>query len=213
MISKFKTYLTLFSLVLALSAGGYGFYSKVRADRLQNERDNAVDELTVKTEEVITYQNKLDKTVTKTIEYKKSLDLLKISKDSIEKQLYKTAKASNLKSKQITSLTKIIAHGNNTGKFDSVIVNIDSIFNTGIPIQETITKYYNDGFLDVVCTDTSFSYSVNLELDIIDASQLVERTFFLWKWIGWKKLSGKGLVEVTSNIPNSKMLIRKIKTK
>jgi len=211
-MNRLKTYITIASLIVALLSGLYGFYSSVRADIQKRRADNLQDELTVKTTEVMTYQNAAGQTVTRTIEYEKTIKQLKNSKDTIEQELYKAYKASNLKDKQIKALTKIIVDGQGGGSY----ADIDTLWITDTIYKGTIKKY-RDNFIEIYCYEDSLDYKTHLELDVLEAGRLVPRKFQPFRWLNHKwelqKLTDKGLVEITTNIPNSKVFVRKIKAK
>ena len=101
-------------------------------------------------------------------------------------------------------MTKIIA----TGQGGGVYTQIDTVY-------KGTMKYYKDDFISITCTEDSINYIPSVEIELIDASRFVPRKFQPFKWINPKfelrKLSEKGLVEITTNIPNSKVIIRKIR--
>lgn len=218
-LGKLKTYLTIAATIIALLSGAYGLFMKVRADHLENERDNALAELTVKTTEVIQYENDLGQMVTKTYEYEKYIGDLEFSNDSIERKLFQTIKASELKERQLKSAMQVQIEASNSGSYDSVVsVALES---KQIDFTEEMTKmesikyseirYFNDGFLNAISYPDTLTYTYNEEITILSAARLVKRDFFLWRWVGWKKKIDMDLIEIVSNNPNSKLNGRIIK--
>jgi len=203
-MNRILNYLMLFLGVIVLILLIYVKILKNENERKSETIGNLNDELTVKTTENKTYINKNGQLVTSVIEYEKSIDELKKSVDIIELELYKTIAASQLKDRQIKAMTKIIA----TGQGGGVYTKIDTVY-------KGTMKYYKDDFISITCTEDSINYIPSVEIELIDASRFVPRKFQPFKWINPKfelrKLSEKGLVEITTNIPNSKVIIRKIR--
>jgi len=213
-MNKIKSFVTMASLVLALLAGFFGLFSKIHADKMQNERDAALDELKVKTTESYTYRNELGQTVTQTIEYQKKISDLRNSNDKLEKKIYNQIKASQLKKKQLKSVVLVASESSGGGVFDSVqtilqqdkeTAALDSVYH-----YNTI-KFFNDGFLDLKVYEDSLLYSYRDSITIATAAQRVARKFFLWRWLGLKKLIDKDIVEVTFDNPVTINKIRYIK--
>lgn len=222
MFGTIKSYLTIISLVIAVLSSGYGIFMKIRADILKEERNNAYDELEVKTTEVTKYKNELGQEVTRTIEYSKKLSELKDSKDSIEQRLYQTISASNLKEKQLQKALAIELTSTNSKGYDSVaLMEINDIVVESAsfkmeelePIRYGEIRYFDDGFLKAVSYPDSLSYTYSENINIITAKRMIDRKFFLWKWIGWQKMIDRDLVEIVSDNPNSSINGRMIKIK
>lgn len=215
MLKRLNKYLTIISLLIAVLTSGYGFFMKVRADVLRDERNNAYDELEVKTTEVIKYQNKLGQEVTKTIEYTKKLSQLEQSKDSVELRLYETISASMLKEKQLEKAFAITYEASNKMKYDSIVRIENYVLKSSPvkiePIKYNKIRYFDDGYLQATCYPDSLEYTYRENIDVITAKRLIERKFFLWKWIGWKKMVDRDLVEIVSDNPNSSINGRMIR--
>lgn len=209
MFSKIKTYIIYILAILLLLIGSYALIQKHKAAKLKAQKENLQTELQVKTKGISTYKNKLNQVVTETLEYKKSIDELRISKDSIEKSLYNVYKASNLKDRQIKSLTKIIANGGNSG-----VLQVDTIRSDTVYLN--VVKTFSDSLISIICKNDSVSYDINLKVDILTAARLIPRKFQPFKWINknWtlKKKINKNKVQVLTNVPNSKVIIRQIKS-
>lgn len=211
MLNKLKTYLTLASLLFALLSGIYGIYKDALADREKLRADNLQDELVVKTTENISYEDELGRTHTITIEYEKTIEQMKNSIDSVEIALYNSYKSSKLKDKQINSMTAIIATGYQTSNYTS----IDTVYNDTVYLG-TIKKYEDD-FINIVCTEDSITYIPTVKIDVFKSFRLIPRKIQPFKWLNSKweltKLSDKEQVEIITNIPNSKVLVRQLKIK
>lgn len=207
MISRIKSWITIISIVIAILASLFGMYSMNLANKREAERDNARDELAVKTTEVTTYINANGQLVTKTIEYEKTFEELKNSTDSIEKLLYAAYKASDLKKKQIDKLMRIESQSSGGGLYS----RIDTIYvSDSIEYIPTI-KYFNDGYLDLVVYEDSIKYNYEDNLTVISAKRRVDRKFFLWKLVGWKKVIDKEMVEIISENPKTINKVRVVK--
>jgi len=168
------------------------------------------DEITVKTTETIKYQNKLGQEVTKVIEYVQTIDQLECSKDSLEQVVYKTIKASKLKERQLNDAYVIELKSTNSKVFDSVRYVYDTM--NYVKSKEAVeVKFFNDGFLEANIYDNRIDYNYNEQIVLLDAKRALDRKFFLWRWIGWKKIVDRDVVEIVSNNPNSKLNGRKIK--
>ena len=203
LLGKVKNYLTLASLFIAVLAGGYGFISKVRADRAEAEANNYRAELLVKTTEVVTYQNKLGQTVTKTYEYERDIADLEHSKDSLEQSLYRTIKASKVKANKVTEATIVSIESKGGGTFDSVRTE-PVVMSTG-SVDSVVVKHFNDGYLDATIYEDSLSYTYNDSITLLKSPMMVDRKFFLWRLIGWQKKTDRDMVEIVSANPNSEL--------
>ena len=220
MLSNIKTYLTIISILIAVLTSGYSFFMKVHSDMLKDERNNAYDELEVKTQETIKYKNKINQEVTRVIEYKKTLEQLRNSNDSIEKRLYETISASNLKDKQLKKAIQIEIEASNKSTYDSVVMmEKTSTVNAAYkmqpvdiaPIKYNEIRYFDDGFLNAVSYPDSLVYTYKEDISVVTAKRLIERKFFLWRWFGWKKMVDRDLLEIVSSNPKSTLNGRMVK--
>lgn len=220
-LSRIKTYLIIISTVIAILAGGYGFFMKIRNDVLEMERDNARDELTVKTTETIRYKNELGQEVIKVLEYEVVINDLECSQDSLEREIYRTIQASKLKERQLTEAISVNIESKNKGVYDSVryifdttIMALDGAREQLAELESKSTKevrYFNDGFLALISYPDSLNYTYTENITLLKAHRLVDRKFFFWKWIGWKKMIDRDFIEIKSNNPNSQLDGRIIK--
>ena len=212
MMNKLKTYLIGILLIAIAILGLTAWFYMERDKSARAENEELKIELEVKTDSITTYVNKDGEQVTVINEYSKSISQLKNSKDLIEQELYKAYKASNLKDKQIKALTKIIIDGQGGG----VYTDIDTLWLTDTIYKGTIKKYVDD-FIEIYCYEDSLNYFPHLKLDVLEAGRLVPRKIQPFRWLNpkWElqKLTDKGMVEITTNIPNSKVFVRKIKAK
>ena len=200
---KVKSVLLIISTLIAVLSGGYGFFMKVKNDRLANERNNLEDRLTVMTTENITYENELGQTVTKTLVYERYIEDLEHSNDSLERSIYKTIAASNLKAKNIKEATVVTISSNGGGVFDSVTT--EPVVMSSGSIDSVMVKHFNDGYLDATIYEDSLSYTYNDSITLLKAPRMVDRKFFLWRLVGWKKKTDRDMVEVVSANPNSEL--------
>lgn len=211
-LGKIKNVLTVVSIIIAILASGYGLFSKVRADRMQAQRDNAIDELHVKTTEVVTYQNELGQTVTKTLEYARYLDDLRFSNDSLERKIYTTIEASQLKQRQLKEAYAVNMKTTGGGFFAQIMqVPVIVPGDTTSVIDSMQVKYFSDGYLNAIVYADSLTYTYDDTIILIKAARMEDRKFFLWKWIGWKKKIDRDMVEIVANNHNSKINGRMIK--
>lgn len=219
MMNKLKSWLTLIGIIIGLLGSGYGLYSKVRADRLKGERDNARDELTVKTTQVTRYKNELGQEVTKTIEYEKYVEDLQYSNDSLERKLYSTISASKVREKDLEEAYIVSIKTESTRGYDSIVNPSASIAIEDSVIAKVNSKpcdeirYSNDGYNEIISYPDSV-YHKNLEIiSLTKSKRRVPRKMQLFKWAGWewKKTIDRNMVEMHSNNPYSSLDGRMIK--
>lgn len=207
MLSKIKSYLTLIAIIIAILSGVWGIYSSRQATKYKIARDNAQDELTVKTSEVIKYENELGQTVTKTIEYERYISDLEFSNDSLERDLYRTIKASKIREKNLVEAYTVSVSNKSMVEYDSVSYLTNASSEGSIQPVDTIpcneVRYYNDGFTKVISYPDSMLIEDHEKLTILKGSREVDRKFVVWRWIGWKKTIDRNMVEVISSDPKS----------
>lgn len=182
---------------------------KFQLNKAETQMGNLQDELEVKTDSNKTYINKIGQLTTTTIEYTKSIEGLKYSKNDIEKKLYSKIKASDLKIKQLTGAISVINNTIGGGKYNYV----DTVYVSDTTEYIWGSKYFNDGYLNLLVYEDSITYIYQDSLYILSAKRQIDRKFILWKWIGWKKTIDKEMIEVISANPKTKNKIVKLKIK
>lgn len=201
MFSTIKSYITVASLIIAILASCFGGYMSWHSSKLKEQRDNANDELRVKTTLVTKYKNDLGQEVTKTIEYKKTVDELRISNDSTEKELYKVIAASKSREKDIEEAYVINVSTKGGGGFIHTTA-VDSMVKVStIPCKEV--RLFDDGFMKIIVTPDSLTYENMEAITLLKSPRRIERKFVVWRWFGWKKTIDRNMVEVVSNNPHS----------
>jgi hypothetical protein len=201
MISKIKNYILLFLLIITLISGGFGFYFYKHSKNMERQRDNANDRMDVLLNDVTTYKNKNGELVMKTLEYERYVGDLENSNDSLERTIYKTIQASNIREKNLKEAYAILLSSHNGGLVhrDTTVIH-DTINNTVIT-NSTLT--YDDNFLKLTIINDSLDYTYNELITLLKASRRVDRKFIIWRWINWKKTIDRNMVEIKSNNPNS----------
>ncbi len=220
MIGKIKTYAIILLTIVSIITGVFALVEKAAKLKAINRADNAEIELSVKTTEVITYQNKLGQTVTKTLQYERVISDLEFSNDSLERNLYRTVRASALKTKQIKEAYVVSLKAIGGGTYDSVVVQtVSEVQSDANPYGELYVvpvptiKYFNDNYADIVIYEDSIKYTYDDDIVLIKAKRKVPRRMQPFKWAGWEwtKTIDKDMVEITSNNPRAKYNGRMIK--
>lgn len=190
-------------VILALTLFSWSQYKEAKKYKLKMH--DAFAEMQVKTGQAEQYRNDLDQKVLVINGYEKHFKELQFSKDSLEVALYKAIEASRLKPKEVREAIVVYVDAEGSGA-----IQLDTVFIDSSRI-DTIYKTFEDGFLTASFSDDSLFYSYDEEIILLKAKREVERNFFLWRWIGWKKKINRDLIEISSNNPNSKLDGRLIK--
>lgn len=199
--------------IVSIASIGFGMFKGCQEEKERIARLNAEDELLAKISEVTTYKDELGRTVTKTIEYSKTIKQLEQSNDSIEIRLANSLKALDIKESQINSMMTIDVESSSKGLLEQVSQlewSGDSINSKqdSIPVLK-----WDDGFTEVVIKGDSIRKTCKHELDVFDAKRKVDRNFFLWRWIGWKKVVDRDMVQIVSTNPDDKIKARTVRIK
>ena len=202
MINKIKIYISIGLVAIFLMILGYGIHLYKQNKKLEKEILNIENELEVKTNMSNVYINSLGQYSTQIKSYNKSLKELKHSKDSIEKVIYKQLKASNVKLKKAKEALFIATTTTGTANIDTVYkveVKTDTF------IEYMTIAHYSDEWLEAIVYPDSLWYSIDDSLVAAKYPIMIDRNFFLWKWINWKKESDNLFIEITSLNPSSKV--------
>ncbi len=177
---------------------------------LEKDKANLIIEIDVKSEAQTKLLNIEGELVIVVNEYEKDMEALKTSKDSIEQKLYHEIEKLELKEKEVNSLKYIYNQASNV--IAGIIIQ-DTIYKDSIVRIKTSIDF-NDGFLHAVLSnDTMLKYQYSEELYMLNVKRKVNRKFFVWRWIGWKKILDKNKFEVRSSNPNAEIkILRSIKT-
>jgi hypothetical protein len=193
-------YLFLFIIVVGMII----LYQHNKIRNLRSQVETIEYEADVLRGVTVEYKNANGQMATQILEYQKNISDLGKSYsdmvdqvDSVEMKIKKVIEASKLRERQIEEALYIAMNSKGSG-----VVYTD---------PETSIKIIDDGFLNCTINDTNYTYSYQEEIFILDASVMRDRKFFLWRWIGWKKLTDKGMVEIVTTNPNNKIKSRKVK--
>lgn len=194
-------------IVLMLLSLGFAWTMYKKALEAINQRDSARAEMQTKTGQIETYENERGQSVTRLLQYEKYIGDLEFSIDSMEVELHKTIKSSRTKEKRIREATVVYVKAKNSGPILADSSRADSV---GV-INEEIGRVFNDGFLNALIFSDSLFYQYDEQIVLIKAQREVDRKFFLWRWLKWKKKINRDLIEISSSNPSSKLNGRFIK--
>jgi len=202
----------ILSMLLIIST----IYLAIRNQKLKEQKEKAEAEISIKTTEIIQYKDEIGRTITKTLEYSKTIEQLKFSKDSIEKRIYTELKRSDIKNKQITSLMYGYLESKNTIKGiykDSLLLlknKKDTIF-----LERKLSKIikFDYPFINAtVILDSvpKMTYSKKEEIYGVTTSERPVSKFFIFRFLGIKLGKKQSYIQVKSTDPNTNITIRKI---
>ena len=186
-------------VVLIISLIGTSYYYHNQSEISKTEIRSLGRELSTKTNDVKRYKDKDSINVVAIQKYTSTIDKLKVSNDSIEKKLYKKSKASDLEVKQLQEALYAQVHTESSGDTSTMVIYKTDTINSIDSLK------INDGFLELIATTTDYHYTYDIEIYGIKAVELVDRNFFLWRWLKWKKLSYDEFIELSTNNPDSKI--------
>jgi predicted nuclease with TOPRIM domain len=146
-----------------------------------------------------TYKNELGQNVTVVNEYVAQISDLEHSMDSLEQEVFKAVHSSKLKPKEIKEVIVIKTETVNIGRLDTFYID-------SIP-----TLIFDDGYLHAEITKDSFRYQYTESITILRAARKVPRTFFLWKWLGFKKKIDRDLIEIVTANSHTKVKSKFVK--